>query len=331
MKYQKNKSNGKNTGSKLSKSKTKSKAKDKTKSKTKVDNVAKVSRRRSSMSNKVNKIIQGGGGNNGSYYSPNTFNNKPIEESMVYEQKGSGVTLFNTSNLLLLVIVLLLLTICYLIYINYNAKINDNNLQLELDINETLINETKKNNINNKKHKKKYGNDKFTNIIGNGYRLVGEDANNPHTVSLFQPVLHHNMERVINPLLPPERSYVNTYGIPTNIPTRGFSGGFQQVGSLHKYEIADENTQSGNNTKSIILPLYGRPLYPGANLWNYYTTTDKHNSVKITFKIGNKHSDDRHGVNELMSDDNVEIPEYNGTFKVKIYQFDQPRYIPYVY
>ena len=37
-----------------------------------------------------------------------------------------------------------------------------------------------------------------------------------------------NHERIINPLLPPERSYENTYGIPINIPTRGSSGGFQQ-------------------------------------------------------------------------------------------------------
>ena len=164
-----------------------------------------------------------------------------------------------------------------------------------------------------------------------GHRLVGPDADNAQVISMMGRVLDHNVERLINPLLPPERSYVSTYGIPTNIPSRGFSGGYQQVGSLNKTAVSDETTEPGNNNKSVILPLFGQPTYPGSHKWNYYTTTDKHAMVKMTFKVGGKDSDDRHGVNELMTGDQIQIPEYNGNFDVKVYQFDQPRYIPFVY
>jgi hypothetical protein len=229
---------------------------------------------------------------------------------------------------------------------NYITKKANNAKQMDIDINNTLLQEA--NNI--KKHKRRLAANNARNNINRkteqfhdideedphpqynlAHRLVGPDANNPQSGSMFVPVLNHAIERIINPLLPPERSYVNTYGIPTNIPSRGFSGGYQQVGSLHKTSVSDTSTEPGNNNKSVILPLFGQPTYPGSNKWNYYTTTDKNAMVKMTFKVGNKDSDDRHGVNEIMTGDKVQLPEYNGDFDVKVYQFDQPRYIPFVY
>lgn len=165
----------------------------------------------------------------------------------------------------------------------------------------------------------------------NGLRLVGEDANNYNNSSFWGYLTAKNYDRIVNPLLPPERSYENTYGIPVNIPSRGFSGGFQQVGYLYKTEVANPDTPVGNNGKSVILPVYGRPVWPGANKWNYYITSDKFNAVKMPFTYKGKSTDDDHGVDELYDKDVIDLPEYNGKFEVNIYNYDKPRYIPYVY
>ena len=268
----------------------------------------------------------------------------------------------NNFNIMTLFVVILLGIIGYLIYLNVqkstelqesnndlqnlaNNKSKFHNILMDPEVNNALLEESEiiKKFKNNNKPKKRiikrtrlndpryHPNSTIT--YDDGYRVVNKPSvvNNPNMVGIIDAVIDHNYERLVNPLLPPERSYVNTYGIPTNIPTRGISGGFQQVGSLHKTEVSNDDTQPGNNTKSVILPLFGQPTYPGSNKWNYYTTTDKNAMVKMTFKVGNKNSDDRHGVNELMTGDDIQIPEYNGKFDVKIYQFDQPKYIPVVY
>lgn len=158
---------------------------------------------------------------------------------------------------------------------------------------------------------------------------IGHQPNN-NSVSYIDQLHQKNHERIINPLLPPERSYVNTYGVPINIPSRGVSAGFQQVGMLHKDAITNTGETIGNNSDTVILPLYGRPIYPGAKKWNYYTTSDKYNMVKMPVTINGKKCDSTYGCDEIYSGDSITLPAYNGTFKVDIYDFDKPRYIPYV-
>jgi hypothetical protein len=283
---------------------------------------------RTPKSKRVAKIIQGGG-----YYNP-----VPDTGLGQVETQSGGVML--SGNMLMYVIIGLLLVIGVLVYMNIKQSEKTGRVQLDNAINNELLQEAEILKNNKAKAKANIGNNKKEDYHSSlnahpqysaGHRLVGPDADNAHEISIMGRVLDHNVERLINPLLPPERSYVNTYGIPTNIPSRGFSGGYQQVGSLSKTEVTNEDTQPGNNNKSVILPLFGQPTYPGSNKWNYYTTTDKHAMVKMTFKVGGKDSDDRHGVNELMTGDQIQIPEYNGNFDVKVYQFDQPRYIPFVY
>lgn len=289
-------------------------------------NVTKAQKPRTPKSKRVAKIMKGGG-----YYNP-----VPETDLGQLETQTGGFVL--SGNILMFIIISLLLVIGVLVYMNIKQSENTRLVQLDNAINNELLQEAEilKNNkpkdtiINNKKddyHSSLNAQPQYS----SGHRLVGPDADNAQEISIMGRVLDHNIERIINPLLPPERSYVNTYGIPTNIPSRGFSGGYQQVGSLSKTEVSNKDTQPGNNNKSIILPLFGQPTYPGSNKWNYYTTTDKHAMVKMIFKVGGKDSDDRHGVNELMTGDQIQIPEYNGNFDVKVYQFDQPRYIPFVY
>ena len=98
---------------------------------------------------------------------------------------------------------------------------------------------------------------------------------------------------------------------------------------LHKEAISDDSQAPGNSSETTILPLYGRPTYPGSNKWNYYTSSDKFQAVKIPVSHQNKDCQNEYGCGELYNDDSVKIPAYNGDFKVNIYQFDSPRYIPY--
>ena len=85
----------------------------------------------------------------------------------------------------------------------------------------------------------------------------------PDTTSSY--LVNKDHERIINPLLPPERRnhYIDPHshvmvsaGVPINIPTRGESGGFQQVGVLHKIQTTDSTMSVGRNSEPVILPLW---------------------------------------------------------------------------
>ena len=174
--------------------------------------------------------------------------------------------------------------------------------------------------------------------VGNNLKSPYSDIQNSLDNQLFyqnsNDILQRDRKVINNPLYPPlKRDYhietQESKGIPINIETRGSGGNFQQIGILTKNVIADDNQTPGNNTDSNVLPLYGKPTYRGSNMWLYYTETDKLNPVKIPITVNNKDCTDDYGCKELYDGDTVDIPAYNGTFNVKIYKFDKPRYIPY--
>lgn len=143
-------------------------------------------------------------------------------------------------------------------------------------------------------------------------------------------VMDKSYERVINPLLSPERSYTGTYFTPINIPTRQPSGGNQNLGYLYKESISNDNVKPGNNTDSTIISLFGHPTYNGSGKWNYYVTSDKYPSIKLPLTVKGKSCDHEFGCEEITNGDQLTIPEYNGTFTTKIYEMDKPRYLPNV-
>jgi hypothetical protein len=154
---------------------------------------------------------------------------------------------------------------------------------------------------------------------------------NPNRLSYLQYEADKSMERIINPLLPPERSYRNTYGVPINIPSRGPLQTYQQMGILYKENIVDTDKLPGNNSDNSILPLFGRPTFNGSKRWNYYTSSDKFQNFKIPITSNGRKCSDDNGCDEIMNGDMIDIPSYNGKFKVEIYDYDSPRYIPYIY
>ena len=161
------------------------------------------------------------------------------------------------------------------------------------------------------------------NKIGNS--LLLDNSDNVIDQRLKKRQQSINLNRIVNPLEPPEISYPhNRVGIPINIPTRGQTGPFQQVGTLTKIK-------EGNSNDPLILPLYGKPTYPGSSNWLYYTSTDSFNTVKISLLHKNKDCQKEYGCQEIYDGDTVTVPSYNDEFKVSIYELDKPRYIPYVF
>jgi hypothetical protein len=131
-------------------------------------------------------------------------------------------------------------------------------------------------------------------------------------------LVNKDFERIVNPLLAPERSYNSTYRVPINIPTRGFSENYQQVGAV--------------NSGDKILPLYGRPRWPGATKWNYYTNTDGFQSIKLPVQFKRMDCQDEVGCDEIYDGDNITIPQYgkDKEFKANIYRLDKPYYLPFL-
>ncbi len=155
------------------------------------------------------------------------------------------------------------------------------------------------------------------------------DVPNINMVSYAQYEADKNIERIINPILPPERSYENSYGIPINIPSRGPTGAYQQLGFLS--QTWTDGTPNGENNNNLILPLMGRPIFYGSKNWTYYTFSEKYQTVKMPLVINGKRCDSDTGCPELLQGDKVHVPPYKGNFTVEIYDYDKPRYIPFVY
>lgn len=126
-----------------------------------------------------------------------------------------------------------------------------------------------------------------------------------------------------SPPSPPMRP--NPYAA-INIPTRGNVPSYTQVGVLY----SNKRTTAGSH-KPDVLPLYGRPLHPGASKWQYYTSTDNYHSVRVPIYREGKKCQGDYGCSELYDGDLVSVEPYPGDFRVSLYELEHPRYLPHVF
>ena len=240
------------------------------------------------------------------------------------------------SNSMIEILILVLIIIIIIIVIHNNKKSKDkfdntSNNKAKNNRNTKEINNKNDNKNDNKTNNKSNNNEQVVRVVVENNTNNKSNSNNDHSLSFFQYQKSKAFERVINPLLPPERSYENTYGIPINIPSRGDVGSFQQIGALYKESVESENQKSGNNSDSIVLALYGKTTYPGSRKWTYYTSSaDSHHQVKMPITHKGKKCDSQYGCDEIENDELITIPGYNGIFRVVIYDFDVPKYLPCV-
>ena len=105
-------------------------------------------------------------------------------------------------------------------------------------------------------------------------------------------------------------------GLPINIRTRGEPNEYQNIGLL-------KNASETNDMR----PLYGRRVYRGSNLWNYYTVLNNHIQVKIPIERDTNNCVDERGCSEIMDGEKIKV---NGTYyNVSLYPYSDFRYIPY--
>ena len=69
-----------------------------------------------------------------------------------------------------------------------------------------------------------------------------------------------------------------------------------------------------------MLKLFGRRT--DTYKWEYYVTHHDDPSLKIPIS--------RQGDREIFDGDKIPIPGYNGRYTVKLYNYEAPRYIPYL-
>ena len=241
----------------------------------------------------------------------NKKNNANKKKPLVSKKKMSGgATIHINDNFIYLFLVIIAIYIMYYFYNNYTEEKNQiQKLETKIeDVNKQLTE------LN-----------KVTTSSSIQSIFTGNDLNNPA---------------------------INTNRIPINIRTRGEPEPYSQIGYLFidnattttqpantepQTEITTEtntinlttnvnvNTSNNNN----VLPLYGRRVYIGGDKWNYYILNDNYNQIRMPLMIDGKDSMDEYGVRELYDNDTVFVSSYGKTFKVKIYEKEGPRYIPF--
>jgi len=137
---------------------------------------------------------------------------------------------------------------------------------------------------------------------------------------------------LLNPYSPPlrdERYFVPGFNgippasVPINISTNvgAVDTNYRQIGIL---------TPMNGQTKDNILPLMGKPLFTNRDKWNYYTTSNQHNNVKLPISRNGKSCTNEYGCDRLYNGDTVYIEGINEAYKITIYDSDTIKYLPYL-
>lgn len=119
---------------------------------------------------------------------------------------------------------------------------------------------------------------------------------------------------LLNPYMPPVKN--DMYVMPINVRTQGFDSNYRQMGIL-----------TSTNNKQTILPLMGRPLITGRDLWQYYTMSEI-NNIKLPISRGKRSCTNEYGCDKLYDGDTVFVQGYNDVFNVTVYDNDVMRYLP---
>ena len=132
---------------------------------------------------------------------------------------------------------------------------------------------------------------------------------------------------LMNPYVPPLRdsrnipSFGNSPqgGIPINVPTQSVNSDYRQIGILTRI-----------NGPETILSLMGRPLFANRDKWQFYTLSDKNNSVKLPVSNKGKSCTNEYGCDNIYNGDTVYVEGYNDAFKATVYDNATMQYIPYI-
>jgi hypothetical protein len=123
---------------------------------------------------------------------------------------------------------------------------------------------------------------------------------------------------LLNPYVPPLRD--ERYMVPINVSTNigAVDAAYRQVGIL---------TPLNGSSKNEILALMGRPIFVNRNKWQYYTMSDRKNSVKLPIRYKGRNATNEYGVDKIYTGDVVYVEGYDKAFRVTEYENDVIRYM----
>jgi len=137
---------------------------------------------------------------------------------------------------------------------------------------------------------------------------------------------------LLNPYAPPlrdERYFLPglngiPFGaVPINISTNigAVDTSYRQVGIL---------TPLNGSSKDNIIPLMGRPLFTNREKWQYYSTSNQNNNVKLPVSRSGRSCTNEYGCDKLYTGDTVYIDGANETYRVTVYDNNVIKYLPFV-
>ena len=201
------------------------------------------------------------------------------------------------------ILIIICLICILLLWFNYNMKKNNNDYKLS----DTFLDKLNKNLIN-----------KLSLINQNNINKQLRDRNEQE-INNHQFIVKRDNDVMYDVFTAPERRIpeylypVNDIKKLINYPSRGYPEHFQLLGI-----VVRESTETTYN-------LFGRQTFPKSNQYEYYVQTNLNdNNIKIPIKI--------HGNKEIENDQIINIigtDKGKGDFRVKLYDYDIPRYIPY--
>jgi hypothetical protein len=137
---------------------------------------------------------------------------------------------------------------------------------------------------------------------------------------------------LLNPYAPPlrdERYFIPGFNgipsgaVPINISTNigAVDTTYRQLGIL---------TPLNSSSKDNIVPLMGRPLFTNRDKWQYYSTSNQNNNVKLPVSRSGRSCTNEYGCDKLYTGDTVYIEGVNETYKVTVYDNNVIKYLPFV-
>jgi len=200
------------------------------------------------------------------------------------------------------IVIILLLGVNTYSHLNY----------LNLD-NNTNQNNTNQNNTNQNNTNQNNTNQNNTNQNNTNQNNTNQNNTNQNNENYLDSILKQRDEQVVeNPLIAPEQRVEKRQYTKMKIyeHTRGEPDDYQLMGVLY------------NNTINKTYQLFGRRTYPGSSILEYYYRGKDVGGLDYKFPLPNKE--------EIYDDVDIYLPTDENVFTAKIYNFDRPKYIPYI-
>jgi len=141
---------------------------------------------------------------------------------------------------------------------------------------------------------------------------------------VYNFIKKRDMKALYDPLTPPEQRVEqqefiykdNENRLDVNISTHGYPDNYQMMGLLSK-DIPTDNMSDKHYL------LFGRRTYPYSPQWEYYIMGKDNGGLEYKFPLNTNNQ-------EILDNTSIMVPIENTMYRVKLYNYDQYKYNPFV-